>query len=426
MMGLRFLSDTNKVTFKDRLSLLLVFIVGLLFYGYEFFLRLINGAYEPQIYDYFKIHSNIDYSFLISSYSISYLIMQIPCGFILDRFQSRYVFAFAILLCGIGNIIFLCPMYWIALVGRLLVGFGSAFAFIGVLKISREYFNDKNFSLFASIAISFGTFAGISSQQISVFLLKTGFDWRLIFLVVGILSVPLALISFLVLSKNSNKKDVSFFKGYAAANYISLIKNELIWLNAIWGGLIYIPTVILTAQYGVKFFSDIHGMNQYDSVKLVSCLLLGWVIFSPIMVFISKYIGVFKTVFFSVILSLFLLTSLTINSDINSFNITSLVFILGCFSASQVLVWQLFNKFCKPEFTALGIAVTNMIITGVTELGQLFSGYLMDSTNFIDWLKSLNYINYVIQVNIVIFILSILLGVIVFMVTVKLCNAKGR
>ena len=39
------------------------------------------------------------------------------------------------------------------------------------------------------------------------------------------------------------------------------------------------------------------------------------------------------------------------------------VFLFGAFSASQVLVWHYFNKICPQSIAAVGIAVTNMIIT---------------------------------------------------------------
>ncbi|WP_203368781.1 hypothetical protein [Cysteiniphilum marinum] len=109
------------------------------------------------------------------------------------------------------------------------------------------------------------------------------------------------------------------------------------------------------------------------------------------------------------------------NVDLFGVNISILVFLLGCFSAAQVLVWQLFNKFCKPEFTALGIALTNMIITGITECGQLFSGFIMDKNNLIHWLIHEGIIHKVVQVNILIFMLSIILGITLFAITYHLC-----
>ncbi|WP_203368839.1 MFS transporter [Cysteiniphilum marinum] len=286
------------MSFKENIALTMVFLIGLLFYGYEFFLRLINGAYEKQIVEYFHLSSKFDYSFLVSSYSLTYLLMQISCGIILDRFENKYVFSFAILICGLGNIIFLSPVYSIAVIGRLLIGFGSAFAFIGVLKISREYFSSTYFSLLASIAISFGTLAGIFSQQISVFLSDTGIDWKIIFLISGLVSLPLALISFVVLSQKK-RKSINFFNGYGIDTYLSLIKNKLLWLNSAWGGFIYIPTVILSAQFGVLFFSDIYGFNQYHAVKEISFLLMGWVVFSPIMILLAKLFGMAKVIILS-------------------------------------------------------------------------------------------------------------------------------
>lgn len=60
--------------------------------------------------------------------------------------------------CGIiGNVIFVSGVYELGLFGRLLVGLGSLFAFIGVLKLTLENFELKYFPIITSLVISLGT-----------------------------------------------------------------------------------------------------------------------------------------------------------------------------------------------------------------------------------------------------------------------------
>lgn len=100
---------------KFKLSLILV--VGISFYCYEFFLRILTGAYQEQIVEHFNISTHIGFSFLVSSYNITYLLMQIPAGILLDRYGSKKVLIGATILCGIGNIIFVSGEYELALFG---------------------------------------------------------------------------------------------------------------------------------------------------------------------------------------------------------------------------------------------------------------------------------------------------------------------
>lgn len=54
------------------------------------------------------------------------------------------------------------------------------------------------------------------------------------------------------------------------------------------------------------------------------------------------------------------------------------VFIFGVLSSLQVLVWEFFNKAGLQNYTGVGLAFTNMIIAGITEIGQLISGITLD------------------------------------------------
>lgn len=89
--------------------------------------------------------------------------MQISAGVLLDRFGSKKVLISATLLCGIGNVIFVSGGYELDLFGTLLVGLGSSFAFIGVLKLILENFESKYFPIITSLVISLAF-----SQNISV------------------------------------------------------------------------------------------------------------------------------------------------------------------------------------------------------------------------------------------------------------------
>ncbi|MDE5004932.1 MFS transporter, partial [Francisella tularensis subsp. holarctica] len=83
---------------------------------------------------------HIGFSVLVSSYNITYLLMQRPAGILLDRYGSKKVLIGATILCGIGNIIVVSGEYELALFGRLVVGLGSSVAVIGGLKLTLENF----------------------------------------------------------------------------------------------------------------------------------------------------------------------------------------------------------------------------------------------------------------------------------------------
>jgi MFS family permease len=354
----------------------LILFVGIGFYCYEFFLRILTGAYQEQIVDYFHIQSHVGFSFLVSSYNITYLLMQIPAGIILDRYGSKKVLIVATLICGIGNLLFISGGFELAILGRLLVGVGSSFAFIGVLKLALENFPRKHFTIATSIVISLGTLAAAFSQNISVVVASYNISWIEIFIYSGLFAIPLAILFQIILPKQASSMQIMPKLNEIFTISKKLIKNSQLWKNATWGGLIYIPTVVLTSQYGVLYFKDIYGFNTLYSASLITALFMGWVIFSPINTILCKRISTNKIIRLSALISIAII--LIFNAGIMSNSTMVLVFLFGAASASQVLVWHHFNEICPPSIAAIGIATTNMIIALVTELGQLGVGISMD------------------------------------------------
>ena len=366
----------------NKFKMSLILFVGVGFYCYEFFLRILTGAYQDQIVDYFHIQSHVGFSFLISSYNITYLIMQIPAGILLDRYGSKKVLIAATLICGIGNIIFIMGGFELAIIGRLLVGIGSSFAFIGVLKLALENFPRKHFALVTSIVISLGTLTAAFSQNISVIVSSYDVSWIEIFIYSGLFAIPLTFLFQIILPKQANSMQIMPKLNEIFTISKDLLKNIQLWKNATWGGLIYIPTVVITSQYGILYFKEAYGFDTIYSATMITALFIGWVIFSPINTILCKKISTNKIIGLSVLLSIIII--LIFNASIMSNYAIILVFLFGAVSASQVLVWHHFNEICPPSIAAIGIAVTNMIITLVMEIGQLGVGISMDIGKFLD------------------------------------------
>ena len=288
----------------NKFKMSLVLFVGVGFYCYEFFLRILTGAYQEQIVSYFNIQSNVGFSFLVSSYNITYLLMQIPAGILLDRYGSKKVLIVATLICGIGNIIFIMGGFELAIIGRLLVGIGSSFAFIGVLKLTLENFSKKHFALVTSIVISFGTLTAAFSQNISVIVSSYEISWIDIFIYSGLFAIPLALVFQIILPKQINSMQIMPKLNEIFAISKDFLKNSKLWKNATWGGLIYIPTVVLTSQYGILYFKEAYGFDTIYSATMIKVLFIGWVIFSPINTMLCKKTSVNKIIGLSVLLSI--------------------------------------------------------------------------------------------------------------------------
>lgn len=100
-------------------------------------------------------------SLLISSYYYIYVLLQIPAGMLIDRFGTRRILTIGAVIC-----IFSCYLFatatsvWVAFIGRVLLGGGFAFAFVGSLSLIARWFPVKKFALMVSIVEMIGMFGG--------------------------------------------------------------------------------------------------------------------------------------------------------------------------------------------------------------------------------------------------------------------------
>lgn len=86
-------------------------------------------------------------------YAITYAIMTIPAGGLLDRYGARLVLSVGITVVAMGAIIFgLAKNTTILVIGQGLMGIGGAFGFPGLAYLTRHWFDIRHFGIVFGIA----------------------------------------------------------------------------------------------------------------------------------------------------------------------------------------------------------------------------------------------------------------------------------
>ena len=120
-------------------------LLAAVFYSYDFFIRVAPSVMLHSLEKDFSIGTT-GVGFLSSAYFYTYIIFQIPAGIILDKYNIKWVISGAMFLCVLGNFVFsIAPDFTIAFVGRLLMGAGSAFGFIGAAKLASMWLPSRFF-----------------------------------------------------------------------------------------------------------------------------------------------------------------------------------------------------------------------------------------------------------------------------------------
>ena len=141
----------------------IVTITVILFYGYEYFLRV---APSP-MFDYFTNDYGAtakQIGIIDGAYYWTYIPMQIIVGTVLDHYGVRKPLFLAIFSCIVVSVLFgIENSILLVIIGRMMIGFGSAFGFVAVLKTATLWLPKKYFPLAIGVATSLGKLGAISA-----------------------------------------------------------------------------------------------------------------------------------------------------------------------------------------------------------------------------------------------------------------------
>ena len=125
------------------------FMCGLaaVFYAYEYILRVLPSVLVPSLMQTLQIGTT-QIGIIASLYYLTYTPMQLFVGTMMDHFGVRWPLTIATIACAMGIYIFSFPVLLYTKLGMLLIGFGSAFAFVGVLKLASDWLPERYFALY--------------------------------------------------------------------------------------------------------------------------------------------------------------------------------------------------------------------------------------------------------------------------------------
>lgn len=239
------------------------YIIAALFLLYEMAVQVSPSVMVPQLMSELHI-SSATLGFMASAYFWSYTIMQIPVGLLFDRFPAKYLLMVAILLASLG-ILFFATTHWVSTLalGRFLMGFGSAFAFVGVLMVAARWFSRAYFALLVGIAQLLAA-VGAASGEGPLSLLVNSAGWRHAALVLAIAGFVLFLLVFIFMRRHP--KEVVEKKNWNMPHIWSSLRRVLgagqMWWIALYAFFSWGPIAIFTSMWGVPYLMARFGITN--------------------------------------------------------------------------------------------------------------------------------------------------------------------
>lgn len=231
-----------------------------------------------------------------TSFYIPYVLMQMPVGYLVDRFGSRVLLTVAVLICSLSSVIFAnATSLDSAIISRILLGFCSATAFIGALKLITVWFEPRQLALLVGITQALGMVGAAVGGQ-SVPYLNDTFGWQNTFMLYGIVFFTLAILIYTFV-RNQPQGYVQNFANNKSASSVTfdmilkVLFNRYTWINALYAGLIYAPTDVMGEFWGKEFVLKIHNLDSYQASSTISYLFLGWGIGGPVAGWLADHVG---------------------------------------------------------------------------------------------------------------------------------------
>lgn len=361
----------------------LMCVLGAIYYCYEYFLRISPSVMTPELMKAYHL-TGAQIGGLSAYYYHAYVPMQILVGLLMDRYGPRRLLTAACLLCALGTYLFATgESITVAEIGRFLVGLGSAFAFVGALKLATIWLPPHRFALVSGIILCLGML-GAMVGDILLRAMVDGIGWETTIMASAAVGVILAIVLFVVI-RDVNPQHLHLhsrrmhFSGLLAGLWGAL-KNPQIWLNGLVGFLLYISLSAFAELWGISYLTQAHHLSKAHAANANSMIFLGWAVGGPFWGWFSDFIERrCLPIMMASVGALLLVCILLYCNDLSLVSTYILLFVFGLLSSVQILVFSICREVSSIKIAGTAIALTNMIVMIGGNIFQPTIGKLLDS-----------------------------------------------
>ena len=348
-----------------------------LFFFYEFIQGNMFASIADNIMQDFHVQAD-KMAYLSSIYYVSNVIFLIVAGFVLDRFSAKKTILVAMLLCVLSTFILAqAQSFYLALFCRFITGIGSAFCFLGPIRLASRWFPPQRMALVTGIIVTIAMTGGMIAQY-PLTQLVAQIGWREALIQVGWLgTIMLVVMYFGIIDKVKNKNQSTVKKISLLATAKKAYLNPQTLRAALYTSLMNMAIAVYGAMMGSLYLMQKMGVSKADAAVVNSMLFLGAIVGGPIIGWCSDKLGLrILPMKIGVLASLVtMLSILFIPVSLPVMKI--LFFLLGFFTAAQVISYALVAESSSPMMTASAVSVVSILTQGGCVVYQVLFSYLL-------------------------------------------------
>lgn len=361
---------------------LLIFILSSSFYLYEFLLQVAPSVMMKDIMDSFNVGA-VGFGTISAFYFYAYAPMQLPAGVLFDRYGPRLLISIALLLCGLGCFFFALTTHSaMASLGRFMIGFGSAFSFIGILILVARWFPPSQFALYVGIAQLLASVGAISGESPLAYL-TASLGWRYCMILLASIGVILAVLvwcfvedSPVPLEKPKRQNGVFIAE---CQKFFKVCRDwQTLWIG-IYSFCSWTPMTVFAALWSVPYLEHVYGYSTIMAAHISILLWVGVGLGSPIIGWVSDRVHNRRwPLIICMIIGLVVSILMLVDTNYSTWAIAIIFFIIGIASSGQALSFAVVKEHNTPENVGTASGINNFAVVVGGALLQPVYGWILN------------------------------------------------
>lgn len=363
-----------------------VTLTAALFFFYEFIQMNFFNAINDQLRQDFHLDA-MQLGQLFSMYFYANALFLFPAGNLLDRFSPKKLLLGAVITCTVGTFLFgTATEYWVAAVGRFMVGMGASFCFLSCIRIASRWFPPQRMALVTGLVVTMAMLGGLVAQTPFAFLTEYLGSWRQAFWVNTILGVVIVIaIALFVQDRPSSAQeevqaDKDQLKQLGLWRCIKLAAlNKQNWFGGLYTALVNLPVFILGGLWGIRYLVEVRHISLVEASYATTLFFVGVTFGSPAFGWLSDKMGRrVLPMIIGAVLSTIVILVLMYTPDLSLAAIIGLFFLIGFVTSSQVLTYPYIAELNPTYLTSTAVSIDSVCIMVSGFVFPPFFGWLME------------------------------------------------
>lgn len=267
-------------------------------YIFVFFHRVSPAVVAPDLVRTFDL-TGAALGVLSSSYFYTYAFLQIPVGMLIDMWGPRRTVFIFNLVAGLAALLFgFSPSFLVATIARVLVGLGVSATFVSAMTLYTRWFKPTEFARISGAFVAIGGLGWLSAAT-PLALLSACIEWRGAFVLVGIITLLLALLGWFLIadhpgmqgSGGARKQDARAFDARTLwQGLATVLREKYFWPLAVWAFLMGSTLFAFFGLWAGPYLIDTYRLSPTSAGNVLSMIAISLIVGGPVVGFLSDQV----------------------------------------------------------------------------------------------------------------------------------------